>query len=373
MDYIKPKALAVLDFELDSTKTTPKLVLDLQSLPCIEGAPPLEGCVLDYALTAEECDRLVAAAESSDGFAFWDPSSDVTSRKRNSSVRNADTLEFEDDAFCAALWERLAPHVPNHMHFTPDDDDERYEPDLDGEWAATGLNPHLLINRYASGGHFAPHADGSTMVNFNQRSLYTVLLYLNDCPEGGATQLLSSAGGETSQVDEHGARVAKPEAVVHAVRPDVGRALMYYHQVLHAGETVGRGCRKYCLRTDVMYERTEHRGTSPNDVKAYDLVMQAVRSRTPCDIHSCLPAHAAEPCCPLKGGLCFPRSHILHIARCVPLLAARPRGSRTADGGAAPLHARQEAVAGDSGSLSDHVRKASFFNSRACHAHDCNL
>ena len=29
---------------------------------------------------------------------------------------------------------------------------------------ASALNPHLLINRYGAGGHFTPHADGSTEV-----------------------------------------------------------------------------------------------------------------------------------------------------------------------------------------------------------------
>ena len=50
---------------------------------------------------------------------------------------------------------------------------------------------------------------------------------------------------------------------------------MYYHQVLHAGETVGRGCVKYCLRSDVMYRRVEPICTAPKDIEAYELVVQA--------------------------------------------------------------------------------------------------
>ena len=79
-----------------------------------------------------------------------------------------------------------------------------------------------------------------------------------------------------SEVDAaSGARVAKPSAIVHAISPECGRALVYYHQVLHAGAVVGRGCRKYCLRTDVMYRREPAQGTAPNDVEAWTLIQRA--------------------------------------------------------------------------------------------------
>ena len=262
-DYIQEKALScVSGFQLDPSTDA---AADSTSLD------PIDGFVVDSFFTPSECARLVQAAESSGGFAFWDPVADAERR----SVRNADTLEFEDSDFCAALWQRLAPFVPSKALFTPDDE-ERYEPDLEGEWVASGLNPHLLLNRYGSGGHFAPHADGSTLVDFNHRSLYTVLIYLNHCTDGGATQLLDGSDGNTSTVDaQSGARVARADAVVHTIRPELGRALVYYHQTLHAGEPVGAGCAKYCLRTDVMYERSPPICTEPKDVKAFELILEA--------------------------------------------------------------------------------------------------
>ena len=103
-----------------------------------------------------------------------------------------------------------------------------------------------------------------------------MLIYLNQCTDGGATQLLDGAGGNTSTVDaQSGARVARTDAVVHTIRPELGRALVYYHQTLHAGEPVGAGCAKYCLRTDVMYERRPPICTEPKDVKAFELIVAA--------------------------------------------------------------------------------------------------
>ena len=49
--------------------------------------------------------------------------------------------------------------------------------------------------------------------------LYTVLLYLNDCAEGGATQLLRAEQCDATELDATGAKVAKADHVAHAVRP----------------------------------------------------------------------------------------------------------------------------------------------------------
>ena len=184
MDYILAKTLAKpTGMALDAETPPPTLSLSLDSLPYGAGEEPLDGSVLEGVLSAAECSRIVASAEESGGFGWWDPSGDASAERKR--VRNADTVEFEDVGLCEALWVRLAPHMPARVAIGPEQD--RCEPDIAGEWVATGLNTHLLINRYASGGHFAPHADGSTVVDFNRRSLYTVLLYLNECAEGGAT------------------------------------------------------------------------------------------------------------------------------------------------------------------------------------------
>lgn len=58
---------------------------------------------------------------------------------------------------------------------------------FEGTWRACGINEHLLFARYGPGGHFSPHTDGYTIVDFNHRSLFTVLVYLNDCAVGGTT------------------------------------------------------------------------------------------------------------------------------------------------------------------------------------------
>ena len=182
MDFIKEKPLA----QVATSK-----VLD-SAPPATTGSRRLDnigvdGIVVDGLLSAEECGRLVKVAEASTGFAFWDP--DCSPERR--AVRNADTLEFEDAELCTDLYSRLLPHIAKTVRFSPEDEDT-FETELEGEWVATGLNTHLLINRYGGGGHFAPHADGSTVVDFNHRSLYVCRLRLKwragkPCPAGASS------------------------------------------------------------------------------------------------------------------------------------------------------------------------------------------
>ena len=110
-NHICQKPLATLgENRLDDDVAPAELSLTLASaFP--SGGPdgePLDGCVLEAVMSRAECERMVASAEAG-GFSFWD--ADGRS-ERSESMRSADTVEFEDAALCAALWERLRPHVP---------------------------------------------------------------------------------------------------------------------------------------------------------------------------------------------------------------------------------------------------------------------
>jgi hypothetical protein len=59
------------------------------------------------------------------------------------------------------------------------------------------------VDRYTEGGHFSPHTDGYTIWDFNRRSFYSCLMYLNTCGGGGATRMLKS----------HGVGCAQPEFI----------------------------------------------------------------------------------------------------------------------------------------------------------------
>lgn len=75
------------------------------------------------------------------------------------------------------------------------------------------------------------HRDGVFQRSETEFSQFTLLVYLNADFEGGGT-----AFGRWS------------------VTPEVGMALLFRHEIEHAGESVVQGC-KYVLRTDVMFRR----------------------------------------------------------------------------------------------------------------------
>lgn len=98
-------------------------------------------------------------------------------------MRNADTVEVVDDALAGLIWERVKHLVVDTVEVEGEEDE--FEMGLKGTWKACGINPVLLFGRYGEGCHFSPHTDGNNVVDFNTRSLYTVLIYLNTCKDGG--------------------------------------------------------------------------------------------------------------------------------------------------------------------------------------------
>ena len=49
----------------------------------------------------------------------------------------------------------------------------------------------LLFGKYGPGCHFSPHTDGNNVLDFNNRSLFTVIIYLNTCTNGQFSSCLS--------------------------------------------------------------------------------------------------------------------------------------------------------------------------------------
>ena len=259
-----------------------------QPLPALRGAPAcaptrteladpaLDGYILDGVLSAAECAALVAATEAvgraAGGFSFW---GDAASGAAQAQFRSADTLETEQPALAAALWARIAPLAGADVEIGADEASARWERDLEGTWEAYGLNAQLLFARYGAGGHFAPHVDGQTELDFNTRSLFSVIVYLNDCARGGATRMLRGEQADATERLADGRLVARAHAVAHVVPPRAGRALVFYQAALHDGEPVGAGCAKRIIRTDVLYRRREPLCVGEADVRAYGLYRRA--------------------------------------------------------------------------------------------------
>jgi predicted 2-oxoglutarate/Fe(II)-dependent dioxygenase YbiX len=165
-------------------------------------------------LSRAECDELVAVAEAV-GFEGA-PLTTGRGFVHSPEIRNNTRVMLDDPERAADLWERVREHVPEERE----------------GMSAVGLNERFRFYRYEPGQYFRWHYDGAFVRSDEERSLLTVMVYLNGGVIGGATEF----------------------ADFGRVFPETGKLLLFQHAVYHQGAPVERG-RKYVLRTDVMYRR----------------------------------------------------------------------------------------------------------------------
>eukprot|EP01125_Pyxidicula_operculata_P010250 TRINITY_DN3378_c0_g1_i1.p1 TRINITY_DN3378_c0_g1~~TRINITY_DN3378_c0_g1_i1.p1 ORF type:complete len:324 (+),score=37.36 TRINITY_DN3378_c0_g1_i1:2-973(+) len=220
--------------------------------------------VLENVLSQKECEYLIKTCEEI-GYTFWDQRPNA--RK---DFRDADTIECTNQFLADLLWSRMKKYCVGVEELN--EDHQFYQTDLQGNWNSCGINPNMLFGRYKESGHFAPHTDGITTLDFNHRSLYTVILYLNTCEKGGSTHIYGDEQLHNLSLDpvKH-IYVGELKYRVDSVRAIQGSALVFYHALVHEGEPVEKGSEKYFIRTDVMYKRDPPICTAPEDVEAFRL------------------------------------------------------------------------------------------------------
>lgn len=192
---------------------------------------PLPGDATKLAFTLEqvlspiECGRLIQAAEAL-GFraaGLGTQGDQIVATQ----FRDSGRVIIEDLLLSRQLFERIRPYLPTVW---------------DGR-RIVGLNEQLKFLRYTPGQKFVAHFDGSfCRPNTVNKTCLTVQLYLSrKRTVGGATRFMGANG-------------VPPVCC----SPDMGRALVFQHNILHDGEEVKEGI-KYTIRTDVEYSgRTWH-------------------------------------------------------------------------------------------------------------------
>ena len=187
------------------------------------GRPYLDGDSLDHTaplvatianvLSPVECTEAIARIES-----LGPTAAPITTSRgfvMAPNIRNNERVMFDDPALAAQLFARIAAHLPPALcAMTP-----------------VGANERFRGYRYTPGQRFAPHYDGAFVRNDRERSLLTLIVYLDE----------GCAGGHTNFLDFD-----------ISVTPRIGMALVFQHLLLHEGAEVTAG-HKYVLRSDVMY------------------------------------------------------------------------------------------------------------------------
>lgn len=228
----------------------------------------LSAFVVKGVLSKSECEGLVEGVNEEQDmvYEFWNPE-----EPDKTELRNVETVEVQDELLADVLWQRLKAHVVPSI--TIPEDDVRWESGCQGTWEAVGINPILLFANYGPGNHFSPHTDGNNVVDFNHRSLYSVLVYLNTVEDGGGTLLFDKKHPFTA--DDQGRLRFPNDAMTDKALAQCGEVFIFSQELFHEGEPVGEGSRKIIIRTDVMYKRNPPICDEEHDKEAFRLYQQA--------------------------------------------------------------------------------------------------
>ena len=187
------------------------------------GRPYLDGDSLDHSrpliatladvMSPAECAAMIARIDQLHPTAA--PISTSRGAVMRPDIRNNERVMFDDPPLAAELHRRIAHALPVPLC----------------GMLPVGSNERFRGYRYTPGQRFAPHFDGAFVRDGRERSLLTLIIYLDEGCTGGLTNFLDFD---------------------LAVTPRRGTALVFQHQLLHEGAVVTAGV-KYVLRSDVMY------------------------------------------------------------------------------------------------------------------------
>lgn len=235
---------------------------------------------IDNVLSAKECSSLCAVVDEHDLLSFWS-----TEGRQNESVRlfrDADTIEVNGPGLANSIWSRISILLRDVLNIsvTDNEDDPNWERELIGTWNADGLNKDLLFARYPCYGAFSPHTDGRAVHDFNVRSFYSVILFLNDIPagQGGGTRFYQADTVNQLQKMYRGGKeywTADESLVTAEVQPRAGRMLCFHQAHVHEGIPPLAPNLKYIIRSDIMLRRSPALCNKPTDETAYTLFRQA--------------------------------------------------------------------------------------------------
>jgi hypothetical protein len=165
-------------------------------------------------------------------------------------------LSNYNEGLAETLWRRLKPfmaEVWDYDPYTPTDHDNHLK------WKPIGINPLMRFIRYDEGGQLVGHYDAAYVKDDNHRTLMSLVIYLTNNSNGGATRFLKDPqlGKRMDEMDfSDWNRAGNDDEVIYTNHPKAGSALLFNHRLLHDGQPLGpRSPGKLIIRTDIMFER----------------------------------------------------------------------------------------------------------------------
>ncbi len=216
--------------------------------------PKGEGVSLTEVLLPDERKELLSQANTHgwkpvgiDGYASHYKEGDKIGSYRASSF---------SPALAGLIWKRIARFVPSPRVMAEDT-----PTDWDGHhvWRAIGISPLFRFIKYTSGGLLVPHFDGPFTYPNGQKTLMSIVVYLNtENVTGGFTRFIRDPHIDTPLAEkDHSdwSRFAREDEVLFRIDPEPGAAIVFDHRILHdALEISGEG-EKIIIRSDIVFTK----------------------------------------------------------------------------------------------------------------------
>ena len=179
--------------------------------------------------------------------------------------RSNSRLVLFDEAFANHLWDVISKPLKDILG------DQKIQPFgfdvVRGEWNLSGVNEAMRLNRYSGKHkeHFGLHRDAPFCPNGDRRSLYTVLIYLNDDFRGGETifytpkdTMINTKGCNVKEeIAKHRSLTSGYDSFTYI--PKAGDVVIFKQNLLHEGVKLRKQKNnesfKYIIKTDIMVER----------------------------------------------------------------------------------------------------------------------
>ena len=216
-------------------------------------------CEIDNVLTVKECTDIIDASSIC---SFQDMDSKYDPKKD----RNNSRLLVLDPDLARHLWSRIETVLlrvskDNEITLCPLGFDV-----LRGSWEFYGLNEGVRVNKYSSekSDYFAPHKDAQYCPSGDKRSIFSLILYLNEGFQGGETHLYlpksvkqqTQAMTTEEEIEAEGGLQNGFDPV--NIVPRTGLAVVFSQNILHESTPLVMHKTpeyKYILKTDVVLRR----------------------------------------------------------------------------------------------------------------------
>ncbi|KAG2378120.1 hypothetical protein C9374_008742 [Naegleria lovaniensis] len=204
---------------------------------------------IDDVLTSEECEQIIEKSETQYGYRTLE-------HEFLKYERDNDRALISFPYFADLLWKRIKPVLEKDPHVWSELRPFGWH--NEGKWQPSFINTCMRCCRYTGPCvGFIPHRDGNFVASMDQRSKFTIIIYLNDDFPDGTTDFLRAHQPATmgELVREELERGYTSE---FSLKPKKGRVLLFDHVLLHQGAPIPSGFLKYIIRTDLVFTRVEN-------------------------------------------------------------------------------------------------------------------